>query len=87
MTTFLMELVSSSGLFAPLNARATAPSITFSLRDWRDTEFKGTEVQAAEPVQHVHRDRDFGVGYGNSSGYASDRHYTSDWMPDRFGFV
>ena len=32
-------------------------------------------------------ERDFGVGYGNSSGYASDRHYTSDWMPDRFVFV
>ncbi|QSX75590.1 hypothetical protein HIV01_003400 [Lysobacter arenosi] len=85
MTTFLMELVSSSGLFAPLNARATAPSLTFSLRDWQDD----TELQAADPVQHVHRDRDFdfGVGYGNSSGYASDRHYTSDWMPGRFGFV
>jgi hypothetical protein len=82
MTTFLMELVSSSGLFAPLNARATAPSLTFSLRDWQDVEFETTE-----PVQHVHRERDFGVGYGNSSGYASDRHYTSDWMPDRFGFV
>jgi hypothetical protein len=82
MTTFLMELVSSSGLFAPLNARAAAPSLTFSLRDWQDLEF-----EPAEPVQHVHRERDFGVGYGNSSGYASDRHYTSDWMPDRFGFV
>ena len=22
-----------------------------------------------------HRERDFGVGYGNSSGYASNRHY------------
>ncbi len=80
MTTFLMDLVSSTGLFAPMNARAAARTIKFSLRD--------TEVEAsAEPVQHIHRERDFGVGYGNSSGYASDRHYTSDWMPGRFGFV
>ena len=27
---------------------------------------------SAKPA-HIHRDRDFGVGYGNSSGYASDR--------------
>lgn len=30
----------------------------------------GGETQA-----RVHRARDFGVGYGNSSGYASNRHY------------
>jgi hypothetical protein len=30
-----------------------------------------------EPWQqrHVHRERDFGIGYGNSSGYGSERHY------------
>ena len=26
---------------------------------------------------HVHRERDFGVGYGNSSGYASNRTYAT----------
>ncbi len=31
----------------------------------------GTRPQAAR----VHRERDFGVGYGNSSGYASNRSY------------
>ncbi|WP_206862023.1 hypothetical protein [Lysobacter changpingensis] len=36
------------------------------------------------PVRHVHRDRDFGVGYGNSSGYAATRHYARDWMQPRF---
>ncbi len=30
------------------------------------------------------RTRDFGVGYGNSSGYASERRYTSDWGQIRF---
>jgi hypothetical protein len=28
----------------------------------------------AQPAR-VHRERDFGVGYGSSSGYASNRHY------------
>jgi len=31
-----------------------------------------------------HRTRDFGVGYGSSSGYASERRYTSDWGQMRF---
>jgi hypothetical protein len=35
-------------------------------------------------VRHIHRERDFGVGYGNSSGYASNRHYAHDWMQPRF---
>lgn len=26
-------------------------------------------------VVHIHRERDFGVGYGNSSGYVSNRSY------------
>ena len=30
----------------------------------------------AEPAR-IHRERDFGVGYGNSSGYASNRSYTT----------
>ncbi|MGO4221609.1 hypothetical protein AB4Y64_07100 [Lysobacter sp. TAF61] len=36
------------------------------------------------PQRHVHRERDFGVGYGNSSGYASNRRYAQDWMQPRF---
>ncbi|HEY0505172.1 MAG TPA: hypothetical protein VGD42_16950 [Lysobacter sp.] len=36
------------------------------------------------PQRHVHRERDFGVGYGNSSGYASPRRYAQDWMQPRF---
>ncbi len=30
------------------------------------------------------RERDFGVGYGSSSGYASARRYTRDWGNERF---
>ncbi|HEY0502748.1 MAG TPA: hypothetical protein VGD42_04555 [Lysobacter sp.] len=36
------------------------------------------------PVRHVHRERDFGVGYGNSSGYASNRRYADNWVQPRF---
>jgi hypothetical protein len=32
----------------------------------------------------LYRERDFGIGYGNSSGYATDRRYTSEWGPTRF---
>jgi len=39
------------------------------------------------PVRHVHRERDFGIGYGNSSGYASERRYASNWAPPRFRFA
>ena len=30
------------------------------------------------------RERDFGIGYGSSSGYASAKRYTSDWGLTRF---
>jgi hypothetical protein len=29
-------------------------------------------------------EREFGTGYGRSSGYASARRYTTDWVPPRF---
>lgn len=31
-----------------------------------------------------YRERDFGIGYGASSGYALDKRYTSDWGRARF---
>ncbi len=33
-----------------------------------------------------YRARDFGIGYGASSGYALDKRYTSDWGQARFRF-
>ena len=38
----------------------------------------------AGPAWQQVRQRDFGVGYGNSSGYASDRRYAEDWGQERF---
>jgi len=39
---------------------------------------------AQAPVRHVHRPRDFGIGYGNSSGYGRDRRYTSNGFAPLF---
>ena len=41
----------------------------------------------APVARHMHRQRDFGVGYGNSSGYASNRSYASNWVQPRFRFA
>ena len=32
----------------------------------------------------VRRERDFGIGYGRSSGYGSAKRYTNDWGLTRF---
>lgn len=47
-----------------------------------------SQAGASRPaaLRHVHRPRDFGVGYGNSSGYASDKRYTPLWGQPRFKF-
>jgi hypothetical protein len=40
---------------------------------------------ATQPIRHQHRERDFGIGYGNSSGYGSEEHFARPpWGPDRF---
>lgn len=44
-------------------------------------------VVVALATARLHRERDFGVGYRNSSGYASNRRYTSEWAPPRFRFA
>lgn len=42
----------------------------------------------ARPVRHQHRERDFGIGYGNSSGYGREERFAqSPWGPDRFRCV
>ena len=38
----------------------------------------------ALPARRERRERDFGIGYGNSSGYASERRYVNDWGLTRF---
>ncbi len=48
-----------------------------------------SRVEFASQSTHTpsrYRDRDFGVGYGSSSGYALDKRYTSDWAQAPFRF-
>jgi hypothetical protein len=43
---------------------------------------------AVQPARHHHRERDFGIGYGNSSGYGCEEHFARPpWGPDRFRCV
>ncbi len=42
---------------------------------------------AAALTRRPHRERDFGVGYGNSSGYASSRRYAGTSGQPRFRCV
>lgn len=77
------ELTTTAGLLAALNERL----------DWQETDaYDATfspDLPEAPPIRHIHGDRDaeFGVGYGNSSGYAADRHYVSNWATRMFRFV
>lgn len=42
---------------------------------------------SARPGQrHLHRERDFGIGYGNSSGYGRDKRYVREWEQALFRF-
>ena len=36
--------------------------------------------------QFDRRERDFGIGYGNSSGYGSAKTYVRAWRPGMFSF-
>lgn len=38
----------------------------------------------ALPARRERRERDFGIGYGRSSGYAASRRYVNDWGLTRF---
>lgn len=41
-------------------------------------------VSIASKTRRSYGARSFGVGYGNSSGYAMDKRYTTDWGQIRF---
>lgn len=38
-----------------------------------------SQAVVVRPRRGQHRQRDFGIGYGNSSGYGCSRRYSSDW--------
>lgn len=51
----------------------------------RPTSFLAQSIPTSGPREP--RTRDFGVGYGNSSGYASTRRYASTGSESRFRFA
>ena len=55
--------------------RTQSPSLA-AFVERRLTPRRGDDgALAPQATARVHRERDFGVGYGNSSGYASNRSY------------
>lgn len=61
----------------------TAPS-----RDVDAAKRDPSPPPAVQPARHQHRERDFGIGYGNSSGYGREEHFARPpWGPDRFRCV
>jgi len=65
-----------------MTTQTTVQTTTTNLR-----EAAKSAVVIPMPIRHTHRERDFGVGYGNSSGYASTRRYASTWATPRFKFA
>ena len=52
--------------------------------DRRTADAAPAALATVTPIRHLHRDRDFGVGYGNSSGYASHGRYAPTWNQPHF---
>ena len=50
----------------------------------RNEARRTTDNVVSLPARRERRARDFGIGYGNSSGYATDKRYTKDWGLTRF---
>lgn len=44
-------------------------------------------LQFPNPPRHLHRRRDYGIGYGNSSGYGSEQHYVDGHVDPIFRCV
>ena len=59
---------------------------SFKYRDPRENSPFSSSARNRTIVRPPHRDRDFGVGYGNSSGYASvnRRRYAESWAKHPF---
>jgi len=79
MSRYSAELASAAVL-STLPAFRTGLPLLPALIDFEEAD------ATPAPVRHVHRDRDadFGIGYGNSSGYGIERHYLALRAPQRF---
>lgn len=52
----------------------------------QQTETEPTSDHMEAMTRHQHRERDYGIGYGNSSGYGSERHFTDGHADALFRF-
>jgi hypothetical protein len=62
---------------------ATHPHVTLAPRTPVNVPSRVESAFQPLPTSR-YRERDFGIGYGTSSGYALDKRYTSDWGQARF---
>jgi len=69
-----------------MNAMTTLLPSTSNANAQRSA-LQASAVVVPMPIRHIHRERDFGVGYGTSSGYATQRRYSSEWAAPRFRFA
>lgn len=60
-------------------------NVQYPIADHRDSARHSTPN--ASPARRGHRVRDFGVGYGNSSGYINNRRYANTSIAPRFRFA
>jgi hypothetical protein len=49
-----------------------------------NTRSNDNVVVFAAKARHSYRTPSFGIGYGSSSGYGTDKRYTTDWGQIRF---
>jgi hypothetical protein len=50
----------------------------------RESASKSAPVAPSAPARQQYRERDFGVGYGSSRGYASHRRYSNSGFQPMF---
>ena len=62
----------------------TAPTAAESTASTTASTTVSRRFRIAGPAWQAPREREFGTGYGNSSGYASAKRYTNDWGLTRF---
>jgi hypothetical protein len=62
----------------------TANTIQTTTSSQRWTVVAPAAPAVTQPARRERRARDFGVGYGNSSGYASSKRYADNWGNARF---
>lgn len=53
----------------------------------RQASMDGAQPDAPKTHLHHDRERDFGIGYGNSSGYGTDLHYTDGHVDPVFRII